>query len=75
MNGMDRREFLKELGRIAALGGLSLLGAKTLKGFFGSAGPLMNQTCRSDGICPRCPVLADCGHPQALSLKKETGRI
>jgi hypothetical protein len=74
MSDMDRREFLKKLGRIAAFGGLSLLGAKALKGYFSAGEPLKNQACRSDGICPRCPVLDACGHPQALSLKNEKGR-
>jgi hypothetical protein len=76
---MDRRDFLKALGRIAALGGLSALGLKGLTGARaggglrpGSAGGA--ETCVSDGICPRCPAGGGCGLPQALSFKRETGR-
>jgi hypothetical protein len=75
---IDRREFLKTIGRFGALGALSLLGIKALSGLFsgsaGDGGRIPNQSCRSDGICPRCPVSADCGLPQALSFKQGTGR-
>ncbi len=68
---MDRREFLRTIGRIAALGGLSLLGIKL-------AGPrhrpAAGETCVSDGVCPKCSALGECGTPQALSFKRGTGR-
>jgi hypothetical protein len=68
---MDRREFLKTIGRLAAFGGLSLIGIKALPGLSGRPA---NQTCRSDGICPECFAVKGCGLPQALSFKRETGR-
>jgi hypothetical protein len=68
---MDRREFLKTLGRLAAFGGLGLIGIKALPGLSGKPAA---ETCRSDGICPKCAAAGDCGLPQALSFKRETGR-
>ncbi len=68
---MDRREFLKTLGRLAAFGGLGLIGFKAISGLPGRSAA---ETCRSDGICPKCASVAGCGVPQALSFKRETGR-
>ena len=31
---------------------------------------LREGKCISDGICTRCKVFDDCGHPQALSAKQ-----
>jgi hypothetical protein len=66
---MDRREFLKTVLRISALGGLSILGIKAVR----SAGRLSGQSCASDGICARCAVVSGCGLPQALSYRQVKG--
>jgi Na+-translocating ferredoxin:NAD+ oxidoreductase subunit B len=52
--GMDRREFLRMLGRLGALGGLALLGLKPL------AGIGRRLTCAPGGDCAGCPDAAGC---------------
>ncbi len=68
---MDRREFLKTVLRVAALGGLSALGVKALKGRGKPASA--GQTCAADGICARCAAVSGCALPQALSYRQVTG--
>ena len=60
---MDRRDFLKTLGRLGALGGLAFLGLRSL------TGASRHETCRSNGACSMCAFTAGCGLPQALSYK------
>lgn len=62
----DRREFLKSVGRYAALGGLVFGLGMLVKG--SDDRPL--DTCVSDGICRNCADLKNCGLPQALSFKQ-----
>ena len=64
---MTRREFLRTLGRLGALGGLALLGARLLHG---KPRPTA-ETCVNDSVCRGCPVFASCWLPQALSMKEE----
>lgn len=62
----DRREFLKSMGRWAALGGLTLgIGMLVKKS---DDRPI--ETCVSDGICRKCADLKNCGLPQAISFKQ-----
>jgi hypothetical protein len=68
---MNRREFLKRIGRYAMLTGLFtggglLLGRKRVM-------PKPVQTCINRGICRGCSVLEDCTLPVALSMKKVIG--
>jgi hypothetical protein len=65
---MDRREFLKALGRLGALGGLTLLGLRSL------TGASRRETCLSSGVCSMCAFTAGCGLPQALSYKNRKAR-
>lgn len=60
----NRRELLKSAFRVAALGALSG-GAAALIGR-----PKKIEKCIADGICTSCRSLADCGLPQALSVKQ-----
>lgn len=62
----DRRGFFRSLLRLGALGILAGGGASLLRR---GGGEGRGESCVSDGICPRCGVLASCGLPQALSLK------
>jgi hypothetical protein len=68
---MNRREFLKKIGRYAILTGLFagagiLLGRKRVT-------PKPLQTCINRGICRGCSVLEDCTLPAALSMKNVIG--
>jgi hypothetical protein len=71
---VDRREFLKTVGRILGAGAIGLLGFRALLGKPGAEGApgLAGQTCRSDLICARCAYVPGCGLPQALSYRRET---
>lgn len=65
---MNRREFLRTLGRISALSVLGLgAGIITSKGL---GGPLPEQTCISNQICRNCTRVKACALPQALSYKQ-----
>ncbi len=68
----SRREFLKNMGRIMLLSGLTagVAGLATRKG----ASSPKDDTCRRDGVCRNCPLLKGCGHPTALSFKEAKGR-
>ena len=63
---MSRREFLRSAGRLGALGGLALLGARLLRG---KSRP-REQACVNDSVCRGCPAFVSCGLPQALSAKE-----
>jgi len=70
---MNRREFLKSIGRYAILTGLFagggiLLGRRKIT-------PKPTQECINLGICKGCPVLDDCTLPLALSMKKVMRRL
>jgi hypothetical protein len=71
MSGFDsgRRDFLKSIGRLAALGTL-LSGTSALVLKHGER----TEECTADGVCSRCADLSDCGLPQALSAKRESHR-
>lgn len=70
----DRRTFLKNLARIALLGGLASGVAKLASRKTSSAE--RNDVCaRRDGVCRHCPVLKGCGHPNALSFKEQPRRL
>lgn len=59
----SRRAFLLTLARGLVAGGL-LAGAAALLAKHGG------ERCNGDGICRDCAALAECGLPQALSVKE-----
>lgn len=65
--GPNRRDFMRDGFRYAVLTGLAAVSATLLHR---SGGKLSGQTCRNQGICSNCSVLAGCGLPQALSAKR-----
>ena len=67
--GLSRREFLKTIGRIAALGGLGVLVYRLLRGGV-VRGPAGGETCVNEGLCRSCRVFPGCGLPAALSAKQ-----
>lgn len=62
---IDRREFLRGLGRALALGTLLVGGAG-----LASKPRKHSESCAGDGVCGRCGSLDDCGLPQALSARR-----
>lgn len=68
----NRREFLRDCGRGAAL---VLLGAVGFLLFSRRGDAAKTEArCTNRGICEGCEAYADCGLPQALSKKRETTR-
>ncbi len=66
---MDRRGFLKLALRCLALAGLAYLGLRSL-GQGGAAKARSADSCEGDGLCPCCPGLQGCAHPQALAYAR-----
>jgi hypothetical protein len=60
-----RREFFRAAARYAALGGLALLSGKLASQATGTR----EAPCSGDGLCGRCPALANCPLPQALATR------
>jgi hypothetical protein len=68
---MDRREFLKLLGRISVIGGVSILAGK----LFFLNGEKSIKKCINDSLCTSCTVVNKCKLPRALSYKNNSERI
>jgi hypothetical protein len=65
-DAISRRDFLKNAGRILALGGVGAIAAIMLTG----ARKPRAQTCVSQGVCRGCAVFNGCGLPAALSARQ-----
>jgi hypothetical protein len=64
----DRRDFLRNLGRCVALGGMTVLGGYlALK----RARAIEAGTCINQGVCGRCPISHGCRLPEAQSYRQE----
>jgi hypothetical protein len=68
----NRREFLRDIGRLALLGAVTLLGATLARRRLNVK--RARETCVHDGYCPDCPALSGCILPPAQSMKKAMGR-
>ena len=68
MRNLDRRDFLRAVGRYGVLavtsvaGGWSAVKRRRLE---------RQGLCVNDGVCANCAVLAQCGLPAALSVKEQ----
>lgn len=63
----DRREFLRTIGRYAAVAAVGTTSAFLL---IRKARGNEENKCTSRGICDGCKSFTDCGLPQALSAKQ-----
>lgn len=70
---LSRRELLRGMARLAALGGIALVAARLLGRVPGVSPAAGLQSCVSDGRCRGCGVLDGCGLPQALSFRQRAG--
>lgn len=66
---IDRREFIKSIGRKAIATAIVVGTGKLVV----RKPADRRQSCTGDGICTRCATLTGCGLPQALSAKRERG--
>lgn len=66
----DRRDFLQASLRWLALGSLSLLGWRLLRGDMARRA---REICLNRGVCRGCAAYRDCGLPAALSAKRRRG--
>ena len=64
---MTKRDFMKHATRTLLLGGLSGLIYRQAK-----SKKLSDICTDKNGYCRKCPSLAFCGHPNALSFKETT---
>ena len=62
---MDRREFLKFLGRLSVIGGAAILAGK----LFFLNGKKNIENCINGSICGSCVVVRNCKLPRAISYK------
>ncbi|MFA6929813.1 MAG: hypothetical protein WCT05_05755 [Lentisphaeria bacterium] len=64
---MNRREFLKKIGRS---GLLSLLGYGVYRSLRSDSEEVRDSRCLGNGVCRACPRRTQCGHPTAISFRE-----
>ncbi len=70
---LSRRDLLRAMARLAALGGLALLASRLLGGSPRATPAAGLQSCVGDLRCRGCGALDACGMPQALSYRERAG--
>ena len=64
---LTKRDFMKHAARTLLLGGLAALTYRQ------ATSKKLSDVCTDkNGYCRKCPSLAFCGHPNALSFKETT---
>lgn len=71
---VDRREFIRSMGRASALFGLGAF-AFLMFDRGRRRRHLPDQSCVNRGVCEGCRAIDSCGLPQALSRKSKRGKI
>jgi len=67
---ISRRQFIRSILRLAALGGIGALTARLLRDAPGRQPGRQGETCVNEGLCRGCPVFSGCGLPSALSARE-----
>ncbi len=65
---LTRRDFLKNIGRGALLGAVTLAGVKLIK-----ENQVTFKECEDSYICKKCLIVKNCDLPQALSYRLYQG--
>ncbi len=69
---MNRRDFIRDIGKISILTllGYLLWGYTQKKSSSDDHTDKSTGVCRQNGHCRKCPMIAQCKHPTALSFKQ-----